>query len=399
MSITLNGTTQFAGRATVPSQTDYVIAGWYRRTSDSGATEAWVSLDDGANFFNAATVQIGSGDAMTGYQGNGGVLAPNVGPTVVNTWYWVEMRQQAGTFSVRHMVNGGTAWAATQSVTAAAVAATQLSIGANYAPGAPSAFAPMTCALMKIWSGTLPTDAQVLAERTSTTVTNTAGLWASYEFASGALGTDSSGNARTLTLTAAPTFSADTPSDLGAPPATPTVSGILPTSGPIGTTVTVTGTNLSGVSAVSINGTAGTGVASNTATGFTFVVGSGTTTGALALTATAGSLTGGPTFTVTAAPVLTSLEITNPNVDYTLGVLLDPITVRAVDQFGATFLGSIADATVSALSLGVTVEGTLTEPFVSGIATFDNLTPVAVAPAGSFTQFYTTLLAHAGLAA
>src|ERR1041385_4288303 len=38
------------------------------------------------------------------------------------------------------------------------------------------------------------------------------------------------------------------------PPATPTVSALQPTSGPVGTAVIVTGTNLNGASVVSFNG-------------------------------------------------------------------------------------------------------------------------------------------------
>ncbi len=72
---------------------------------------------------------------------------------------------------------------------------------------------------------------------------------------------------------------------------------------------------------------------------------------------------------------LTSLEVTNPNTDYTLGVLLDPITVRAVDEVDATWLGAIGSCVVTSLSLPLTVVGTLTKPFVAGIATFDDLVP------------------------
>jgi hypothetical protein len=179
--------------------------------------------------------------------------------------------------------------------------------------------------------------------------------------------------------------------------ATPTVSGIAPTSGPVGTQITITGTNLTGTSAVSINGTACTGIINDSATQVRATIASGTTTGALALTATAGSVTGGPTFTVTATPVLTSLEITNPNTEYALGVTLSPITIRARDQFGATWLGAIADATVSALTLPVTVTGTLTRPFVSGIATFNDLVPTSAAPAGSFSSWYLAQLRAADL--
>lgn len=387
MSIVFNGTTQFASRATVPTAGSFVIAGWFRRTSDSGAREHWFSLDDGS-FSNQYSLAVSAtSDQIEGYHGVNDSGA--AGAAVPAAWSWVMYRFSGGTMQVRRVLDGGTAWMSNQTVpTLATLAPTHLTIGARFGGGTPSEFAPATCALVKIWSGaTLPTDAEVLAERLNTNATVTTGLWARYVFATGALGDDSSGNSRPLTLVGTPTFSADNPTDLTTGGATPTVSSISPTSGPIGTVVTVNGTNLGGASAVSINGTAGAGIASNTATGFTFVVGSGTTTGALALAATAGSVTGGPTFTVTAAPVLTSLQLTNANVEHTLGEALLTMTVTARDQFGATWLGAIpagpnnSAGNCGVLPLSIRTITPLTEaPFVSGVATFSARVPVEPSP-------------------
>jgi hypothetical protein len=82
----------------------------------------------------------------------------------------------------------------------------------------------------------------------------------------------------------------------------PTVSSISPTSGPVGTQVTFTGTNLGGTSLANVNGTAMTGILNDSATQVRATVGAGSTTGATGLTATGGSVTGGPTFTVTTPP-------------------------------------------------------------------------------------------------
>jgi hypothetical protein len=114
--------------------------------------------------------------------------------------------------------------------------------------------------------------------------------------------------------------------------------------------------------------------------GYLFAEGTGSTSADVvsgtALTLTSVTWNSGGTWDG-AAPVFTSLEITNPNTSYTIGTLLDPITVRALDQFGATFLGTLADCSVESLTLPVGVVGTLFEPFVSGIATFDDLTATA----------------------
>jgi hypothetical protein len=115
--------------------------------------------------------------------------------------------------------------------------------------------------------------------------------------------------------------------------------------------------------------------------GYLFSEGSGSTSadvvsGGTALTLTSVTWDAGGTWDG-AAPVFTSLSISNPNTSYTIGTLLDPITVTALDQFGATFLGTLADCSVESLTLPVGVVGTLFEPFVSGIATFDDLTATA----------------------
>ena len=65
----------------------------------------------------------------------------------------------------------------------------------------------------------------------------------------------------------------------------PTITSFTPTSGPVGTIITVTGTNLSGATAARVNGTAGT-ITANTATSLTFTVAAGSTTGAVGATAT-----------------------------------------------------------------------------------------------------------------
>lgn len=85
----------------------------------------------------------------------------------------------------------------------------------------------------------------------------------------------------------------------------PTISSISPTSGPIGTTVTITGTNFTGATAVRLNGTLVTyNLVSSSS--ITFVVPAGATTGVVSVTTPGGTATG-PTYTVTTVtlPVVT----------------------------------------------------------------------------------------------
>ncbi|WP_201978010.1 IPT/TIG domain-containing protein [Hymenobacter rubidus] len=78
----------------------------------------------------------------------------------------------------------------------------------------------------------------------------------------------------------------------------PTLTSLNPTSGPVGTSVTLTGTNLSSATSVRFNGTAATVFAVVNATTVTAFVPVGATTGPATIT-TAGGTTGGITFTVT----------------------------------------------------------------------------------------------------
>ncbi len=81
------------------------------------------------------------------------------------------------------------------------------------------------------------------------------------------------------------------------PVAAPIVTGLSPTSGLVGDTVTISGTNLTGTAVVSFNGTAAPGFTINSATSVTATVPAGATTGPLTLT-TPGGTSNGLTFTV-----------------------------------------------------------------------------------------------------
>ncbi len=99
-----------------------------------------------------------------------------------------------------------------------------------------------------------------------------------------------------------------------APPPAPTITSFSPTSGPTGTSVTISGANLAGITAVSFNGTAATVFASGSGTSATATVPVGATTGAISLTTPGGTATSAATFTVTVpstAPTITSFAPTS----------------------------------------------------------------------------------------
>ncbi|WP_345123998.1 T9SS type A sorting domain-containing protein [Hymenobacter antarcticus] len=69
----------------------------------------------------------------------------------------------------------------------------------------------------------------------------------------------------------------------------PVISGFTPASGPAGTVVTVTGTNLDGATAVTFNGTAAGAITNNTVNGFTVAAPAGGTDGQICVTTPGGT--------------------------------------------------------------------------------------------------------------
>jgi hypothetical protein len=79
----------------------------------------------------------------------------------------------------------------------------------------------------------------------------------------------------------------------------PTVTSFTPTSGPVGTSVTINGTNFTGVTAVQFNGTSATNYTVNSSVKITASVPSGATTGKISVSTGGGTGTSSASFTVT----------------------------------------------------------------------------------------------------
>jgi hypothetical protein len=110
----------------------------------------------------------------------------------------------------------------------------------------------------------------------------------------------------------------------------PTIISFTPTSGPVGQSVIVTGTDLTGASSVTVNGTAST-ITANTATSLTFTVGAGSTTGVIRITTPAGATSSTASFTVIPTPVITSFSPAT-------GPIGQTVTVSGTNFTGATAL-------------------------------------------------------------
>jgi subtilase family serine protease len=83
----------------------------------------------------------------------------------------------------------------------------------------------------------------------------------------------------------------------------PTVTSFSPTSGPVGTSVTITGTSFTGATSVQFSGTAAATYTVNSSTQITATVPTGATTGPISVTNGSGTGTSSSSFTVTTAPL------------------------------------------------------------------------------------------------
>ena len=127
-----------------------------------------------------------------------------------------------------------------------------------------------------------------------------------------------------------------------APPAI-TITGFNPTSGPVGTSVTITGTGFGGASSVKFNGTAATFVANGT-TQVTATVPSGATTGNVTVTATAGTATSSGAFTVTTGPAITGFTPASGPVGTSVVIAGSNFTGATAVQFNGTAANYSVDA-------------------------------------------------------
>ena len=152
------------------------------------------------------------------------------------------------------------------------------------------------------------------------------------------------------------------------PPA-PTVAGFTPTSGPVGTLVTVTGTDFTGASAVALNGTPVTAYTVLNASSLTFTVPVGATSGLIAVTTPGGTATSATVFTVIV-----------PNPVPTLASLSPASVVAGSSDFTITVTGTNFGAGSVVLFNGTA----LRTAFVSATQLTAQVPASAVATAGSY---------------
>lgn len=154
----------------------------------------------------------------------------------------------------------------------------------------------------------------------------------------------------------------------------PTIAGFTPTSGPVGTTVTVTGANLTAASGVTLNGAAVTTFSVVNGTTLTFDVPAGATSGPIAITTPGGTATSTTAFTVTV-----------PNPMPTIASLAPATAIAGSGAFSLTLNGTgfLSSSVVS--FNGTALVTTLISPTQLTAA----VSAAAVATAGSYPVLVT----------
>jgi hypothetical protein len=168
---------------------------------------------------------------------------------------------------------------------------------------------------------------------------NDSGLTSNMSYSYRVRATDAAGNKSLYSNVA----SATTPAP--PPPSAPTITGFDPTSGPVGTVVTITGTELGGTTAVKFNGVSATTFVVTSPTSVQATVPTGATTGPVSVTTPVGTATSTNSFTVTL-----TLQVTKSgNGAGTVTSTSNPASPTQIDC-GATCSASYTSGTVVTLT-------------------------------------------------
>ncbi len=159
--------------------------------------------------------------------------------------------------------------------------------------------------------------------------------------------------------------------------ACPTISSINPTSGAVGSTVTITGANFTGVSGVKFTNNLTATITSLTDTQITLIVPTGAVSGALTLSKPGCSDVATPVFTVTSTtdcPTISSINPTSGAVGSTVTItgtnLSGATVVRFSNNVAATIITNNGTQIVTTVPAGaVTGALTLSKPGCSDVAT------------------------------
>ena len=155
-------------------------------------------------------------------------------------------------------------------------------------------------------------------------------------------------------------------------PPPPTISSFTPSSGAIGSSVVITGTDFTGATAVKFNGTNATSFTVNSATQITATVPSGSTTGTIEITTSAGSGTSTSSYTVIPPPTISSFTPSSAGVGSSVVITGTDFTAATAVKFNGTnatsFTVNSATQITATVPSGATT-GTISVTTSGGIAT------------------------------
>jgi hypothetical protein len=176
------------------------------------------------------------------------------------------------------------------------------------------------------------------------------------------------------------------------PPAVgPTITSFTPTGGPVGTVVTILGSNFTGATAIAFNGTAAASFTVVSATQLTATVAAGTTTGAITITAPTGTATSATSFVVGIPPTITSFTPTTGPVGTVVTITGTNFTLASAVAFNGTnaptfTLNSATQITATVPAGATTGPISVTTPVGTGVSA----TSFTVIPAPVITSFTPT---------
>ena len=166
----------------------------------------------------------------------------------------------------------------------------------------------------------------------------------------------------------------------------PTITSFTPTTGPIGTTVTITGTNLGSLTSLNIGGAAAT-VVSFTSTQAVGTITAGAITGPISITTNGGSVSSSNNFIVIQPPTITSFTPTSGPVGTVVtitGTNLGTVTALTIAGASATVVSFSSTQVIGIVTAGATA-GAISVTTTGGSATsVTNFTVIAPPTISSF---------------
>ncbi len=207
MAVRFDAVGEHFTRAESPSGNTYTVVAGVKIEVDRNEFSTWVCLDTGATNNYTLMQTDATGTQMQAAEHN--TAAVNGPAMTVGTWYRLAVTKAGNgqPITIYWQADGaGTVSSASGTSASNNPAVDVLRIGDSVFGGE---FLNGSVAAMKLWSGAVLSQAEIEAEWASLDAVRTTNLWATYKFESGALTTDSSGNARTLSGGVGAAFEAD----------------------------------------------------------------------------------------------------------------------------------------------------------------------------------------------